>query len=146
MVAQGTSLDRVKAFVAAQTGCPADHLTPRTRLGTDLGVWGMDGDEFIVAFADAFGLDPDSVLGVDWGEHFGVDGVSLGGFLGMATLMLGLFSLGLPHRVVLAVGLLVALVMAAWPVLWSRPRVEVTVGDLVRAAEAGAWVPRRSRG
>jgi acyl carrier protein len=49
--------DRVRGLVSGQTGVPESEITLETRLYEDLGMDGDDGDEFLAAFADEFGLD-----------------------------------------------------------------------------------------
>ena len=49
--------DRVRGLVSGQTGAPESEITLETRLFEDLRMDGDDGDEFLAAFGDEFGVD-----------------------------------------------------------------------------------------
>ncbi len=54
---QQSHFDRVRGLVSGQSGVPESEITMETRLLEDLGMDGDDGDEFLEAFADEFGVD-----------------------------------------------------------------------------------------
>ena len=53
-------------------------ITPDTWLVDDLGIWGDDGDEFLMAFGKALNVD---VQGFPRSQFFGTEGFTLGGSL-----------------------------------------------------------------
>ena len=54
---QQSHFDRVRGLVSGHSGVPESEITMETRLLEDLGMDGDDGDEFLEAFADEFGID-----------------------------------------------------------------------------------------
>lgn len=61
----------VRDFVCESTGAAPEGVTEATSLQRDLGVEGDDAGEFIIAFAERFGVDLDRF---DFEAHFDVEG------------------------------------------------------------------------
>lgn len=71
------TFDQIKAFAIAELGTLDRPITERTDLAHDFGIAGLDGKDFMEAYAQCFDVD----LGdFDWIEHFGAEGSSGGPF------------------------------------------------------------------
>ncbi|MEW8053191.1 MAG: DUF1493 family protein [Candidatus Thiodiazotropha sp.] len=69
------TFEQVKEFTIRELWEIKKEITPNTRLAHDFGIVGLDGMEFIEAFAKEFNVKLD---GFDWGYYFGPEeGVSL---------------------------------------------------------------------
>jgi hypothetical protein len=67
----GNLEEQVKQFVAQYLSVKPDRLQPGIRIGHDLGVDGDDGEEFIQAFGERFGVD---LSDFRFDQHFGPEG------------------------------------------------------------------------
>ena len=61
-------LEQVQRFAADELGLPFAKLKPEHSLLHDWNVYGLDGVEFMLAFAEKFRVD---LSGVDLGRYFG---------------------------------------------------------------------------
>jgi acyl carrier protein len=117
MIDKSALWDRVRAFAAEQTDARAERLTPATTLFGDLGVDGDDADELFAAFATEFGVD---LSGLDLSRHFGPEAWPPWALLILPLWMLWMARPGEPHK--------------------KAGVIPITLGDLLRSAEAGRWV------
>lgn len=62
------TFEEIAAFVAMALHYKKERITPETRLGRDLGLDGIEAEEFFEAFQEKFDVDL-SVL--QWDRHFG---------------------------------------------------------------------------
>jgi hypothetical protein len=152
VAADGELAQRVREFVADEVGYPLPKVSLETRLLDDVGLAGLDADEFFLAFGKTFRVDPESL---DWralADEFGCEGWWYCGsepgrsFLAI-TLTWGVLCLllELPHGAFVVGSLVLVLAFgAAWGLLRRSPptqRPDATrVKDLVEAAAAGRWV------
>lgn len=116
--------DRVRGLVSGQSGIPEAEITLETRLVEDLGMDGDDGDDFLAAFADEFGVDMRAMAPLN---YFGDEGI------------------GPPVPSLIPLAVLLSPRFRAWVVHASRGRRRLTVRDLVASARARRWLtpPRR---
>jgi len=63
--------DRVRAFVARETGNPIENIGLETTLAGDLGLAGVDADQFLEAYMKEFAVAPESFAILDFDKHFG---------------------------------------------------------------------------
>jgi hypothetical protein len=106
----------IEAFVREQLWEPKGGLRPETRLLHDIGAAGLDGYEFMEAYAAEFDVD---LTGFNFRQHFGDEGLGCLPLAPFHWLYLRLFD---PERLVIPA---------------------VTLRDLTRWAEAGAWERQR---
>jgi acyl carrier protein len=136
---QGDLTDRVRAFVARETGVRPARVTPDTSLVCDLGLAGDDAVDFFAAFANEFGVDPESLAALDYGREFGGEGVPVAAGCAVVVTVAVLAVAGVPVWGFLVAG---AGAVGTWVAVarWRcAARGTVRVADLVAAAEAGRW-------
>lgn len=142
-------LEEVSQFVADQTAFPLGDISPETSLAHDIGMAGDDADEFFTAFIEKFGVDPDSLHAIDFEKHFGHEGwpfwfgcvVAIGVIL--ALLIAGAFGLSIYLSGPLALPVVCLCLYLIWSGGLSKRRNDaddITVADLVRAAEEKKWL------
>lgn len=105
-------LTRMIEFVAGETRSRAARITPDTRLRTDLGVDGDDAVELLEKFADRFEVN---MSAFQFAKYFGSEGFG-------CSAMFWIFRCAIAGR---------------WLPTFES---DITVGDLVEAAIAHAWV------
>jgi len=148
--------DGVMRFVSTQTGMPLHKVSLESRLVEDIGLAGDDATELFEAFADEFGIDPDSFQCLDFKKHFGEEGVPLGtGCLLMAILCpfaVPFFwitkYLDMPEWIAIPFTVLgLIAVLFTLGMIYSHFRRDdpssIRVSDLVEAAQAKRWVARK---
>jgi hypothetical protein len=136
-------LDRAKRFVRDQTGFPLQDISLDTRLRDDIGLAGDDAYEFFLAFAKEFEVDRKTFATFKIEKHFGNEGLSLLA-PGCLILLLAVFVGGLGVYWVALAMILVGVVQLLRDFVGFRGRSqeahgEITVKDLVDAAEAKKW-------
>lgn len=141
-------IERVRTFVAEQTGYPLKKTALDTRLAWDIGLAGDDAIEFFEHFSRAFDVDVESLRSLDFRKHFGDEGMGPEGCL-LGVLVLALMTvldpLGLPwcFSSIVALALLYLFGIAWCKYLARKNRHNkslVMVSDLVEAAHAKRWV------
>jgi hypothetical protein len=127
-------MDRIKRFVADQTGYPIERLTPETRLQSDLRRAGDDGEWFFDGFEREFAVEM-STLRYD--EHFYPE-ESLAATLSVV--------------VILSTSLVWPWLIPLWTVLLylyhrriRRREAEIQISDLAMSAELHQWTYDYSR-
>ena len=109
------SFDDIKSFTASELGLASTSITEHTALAHDLGVAGLDGKEFMEAYASNFRVE----LGAfDWLEYFGAE--AGGNPLGLVGYLYKRFVRGVPSRQLVGLP-------------------EITLGHLVLCANLGKW-------
>ncbi len=144
--------ERVRVFVARETGITLAAVMPETTLAAEVGLGGDDAGEFFEAFAREFGVDRESLGRLNLAYHFGTEAectffpspaclvlIVAVGFVATAAV-----DAGSPWWAV-ALGAFVVL----WLVGWVQSRLQVSrhrddpdtirVQDLVNAAAAKRW-------
>lgn len=107
--------DDIKLFTVSELGLSHPSVTEHTALAHDLGVAGLDGKEFMEAFASKFRVE----LGAfDWLEYFGAE--ARGNPLGLFGYLYKGFVRGIPSRHLVGLP-------------------EITLGNLVLCANLGKW-------
>jgi acyl carrier protein len=127
----GETLQRVIAFTARQLSCKQSKLSADTTLQHDLGVDGLDGSDYIEAYAKEFEVDVGACR-ID--KHFGPDPDSL---VPIAIVVVGIemlirFCCRRLHR---RTDWLDSAILEST----TDPRMPITLGDLVTAAETRRW-------
>jgi len=115
----GEMFDRVAQFVRAHSIARVDEVTPETKLEDDLGIVGDDAPPFMKAFFDEFEVECDYF---PFDKYFLPEGIRIP----FITAFLYRLINGKPTP--------------------PPPELELTVGDLVRAAELGKWIEPDSAG
>jgi acyl carrier protein len=116
--------ERVRLFVAEQVGVRPDRVTFTTTLDKDLGLAGIDAEEFLVEFMATFNVD---LTTLQFDRHFLPESPSL--------LQLLLFPIGLPLLLVQRI------FRPPWLERWSDSKViQISVGDLIEVVRAGRWL------
>lgn len=123
--------ERVKGLVADETGKALDKISMETRLQSDLGVAGDDGEDLLVRFQEEFSADMSRLR---YDAHFEAEGVPLGcGLLAcIAAFTSALFWWSIP------VWLALFYFRMHWPWSGDLPG-EIRISDLVRSAHLGRW-------
>lgn len=138
--------------VAHIADVPSGRITLSTRLLEDLGINGDEAVNLFEGVHERFGADLTHLYD-DWSEHFGSEGMPLSvGFFGIPAMIASAFVFALSKLLVGAVvaGFISAIVFTAVFVAsirfqgaFSEDLRPITVGEVVRAVQAGAW-PRRT--
>ncbi len=123
--------EQVQWVVANETGNPPTRITMNTRIQSDLGVAGDDGEDLLVRFQKEFSVDMSSLR---YDKHFEPEGVPLGyGLLAcIAAFTSALFWWLIP------IWLVLFYFRMQWPWSGDLPG-EILVSDLVRSARLGRW-------
>ena len=127
--------ERIKQLIAEQQCYPIECITLQTRLQSDTGMAGDDGNEFLVRFQDELSVDLSTLR---YYEHFGPEGVPFTAGLQLAAVFAVIFisSSAVPWLIP---------VWAAALYFYFRhtSRIEhpgeIRVSDLLRSAEAHRW-------
>lgn len=134
-------------LVVQERGLPREKVHVSDRLLQDLGIDGDDAVDFFNSVHERFGTDL-THLYEHWSEQFGPEGLSCwNGLVIIPAAVIGGVVAGVADLPAFwGVAITVAL-LAAW--LWVMRRwgppdrmLPITVGEVVAAAEVGAW-PRR---
>src|SRR5262249_55049010 len=139
--------EQVRQFVAKHTGFPLRDISLETRLAHDLGLAGDDAETFVSRFAKQFDVDPDSLRHIDFEKGFAQEGESMWSGLLVAFAILLILVVGsafglsvwLSGPLALPVICLSLYLIVKMMGVKRRHPDDITVGDLVRAAEAGRW-------
>jgi hypothetical protein len=140
-------VEQVSQFVAKQTGFPLRDISSETSLAHDIGLAGDDSEKFFAAFAKQFDVDLDSLRHMDFKKHFAHEGEFMWSGLVVAvaillTLIVGSafgLSIWLSGPLALPVICLSLYLIVKMMGARRKPPDDITVGDLVRAAETGRW-------
>lgn len=128
-------LERIRRLIADQQGYPIERINADTRLQTDVGMAGDDGEEFLERFQSEFGVDMSTLR---YGEHFEPEGLSFAG----GSMLFLVFTLVIGTSIAW-IGLIPVWAIAIYFYFRHRSRVEhpgeIRVTDLLRSAEAGQW-------
>ena len=139
--------EQVSQFVAKQTAFPLPDISPETSLAHDIGLAGDDAEKFFTAFAKQFDVDLDSLRHIDFKKHFGHETEFMwSGFVVAVAILFTLIigsafglSFWLSGPLALPVICLSLYLIVKMMGVKRRHPDDITVGDLVRAAEAGRW-------
>ena len=58
--------ERLKKFLIRQTGAEEEEIIPATKIEEDLGIYGDDAMELIIAFGKAFTVDVSKFMAADY--------------------------------------------------------------------------------
>ena len=147
---EGASLfEQVSQFVSKETAYPLRDISLETSLTHDIRLAGDDADDFFIAFAEKFNVDPDSLRYIDFVMHFGHEEefmwsgcVVASGIL--ITLLVGSafgLSFWLSGPLALPIICLCFYLITKMMSAKRNDGDDITVADLVRAAEMGQWPP-----
>ena len=134
--------EQVSQFVAKQTAFPLRDISSETSLAHDIGLAGDDAEKFFAAFAKQFDVDH-----IDFKKHFGHEAEFMwSGFVVavaiLFTLIIGsAFGLSIWLSGPLALPVICLCLYLIVKKIGAKPKEtdDITVGDLVRAAETGRW-------
>ena len=143
-------VQRVRAFVAVQTGYALEKITPETILASDVGLGGDDADCFLRDFCKEFDLPLRAFSALDFKNHFGGEG---GPGLGCLLLLVPGAFIGLllvqwltaPAAAIVAMVLTIGVAWLYHRFVVHRHRGDLEpfrVRDLVEAAATKQWHPR----
>lgn len=141
----GMTIDTIEAhvieFVATSAEVKPEQVLLTSRVLHDLGIDGDDAVELFTGLHERFGTDF-THLYEHWSEHFGPEGIplSVGLVIIPAAIVGGIVTRnsGMVASVTVTLALVV---MSLWVVrrLWPVKVKPITVGEIVRAVEAGSW-------
>lgn len=140
---------QVIELIAEMAEVKAETLSPSARLLDDLGIDGLDAVELFKSVQERFGTDL-TELYKDWDQYFGPEGLPIT----TGLLLFGPAALAGP-LVASAAGAVagaIAAVLVFAATFWSLPKLigrdmkQITVADVLRAVEAGAWPPSDAAG
>lgn len=142
-VVTGDIATEIIARLARKCGLPREKMRPSDRLLQDIGLDGDDAVDFFVSLQEGFGTDL-TQLREHWSEHFRAEPtLTWAAIMPFPALIVGvLVAVFTGSKVWGAAAALVFMALLVW-IMRRRPpsdtMVPITVGDVVAAAEAGAW-------
>jgi hypothetical protein len=148
-------INRVKEFIACASGLPLEKVRLDTKLCWDLGLEGDYAIIFFDEFASRFEIDRDSLSAIDFQKHFGPQPLGCGGWIGIlifSTIVSLWYNLGeewglscCGSALFATIGTYFVFSLIGYFLEHFRNdslfnQEEITVRDLVDAAQAKRWV------